>query len=120
MDQVFGIELIGPRGPNTVKLGENDIYHILEDIMGLVPEEDVEVIQMQSPHIRRIDVATTCLAVWRERDLFQYMDHHYDLGNGKQVFISRPYEELTVVKVKRIPSWWRKSTEEGLVPEYKR
>ena len=56
MDNVFGIEIVGVKSPQVMRLGEGDIYHVLETIMGLVPEEDVDVIQMLSPHPRRVDV----------------------------------------------------------------
>ena len=84
MDLVFGIENVGPRGPQAPKLGESDVYHVLETIMGLEPEEDVAVIQMISPHPRRVDISTTCQAVWRDRDLFQFMDKYYELDKGKK------------------------------------
>ena len=118
MDLIFGIELLGVRGPQSPKLGENDIYEVLETLMGLVPEEDIAVIQMISPHPRRVDISTKCQEVWRDRDLFKFMDQHYVLGNGKRVFITRPYEETNTVKVKRVPIYWRHSDLERVFSNY--
>ena len=118
MDNVFGIEIVGVKSPQVMRLGEGDIYHVLETIMGLVPEEDVDVIQMLSPHPRRVDVSTKCLAVWSDRDLFQFMDKQYELNNGKRVWISKPFDEYTTLKVKRIPVWWSESTLERILSYY--
>ena len=118
MDLIFGIELLGFRGPQAPKLGENDIYEVLETLMGLVPEEDIAVIQMISPHPRRVDICTKCQEVWRDRDLFKFMDQYYVLSNGKKVFITRPYEETNTVKVKRVPIWWRNSDIERVFSNY--
>ena len=106
MDLIFGIELISPRsqpGEPPIRLGESDIYEVLETKLGLKPEEDVSVIQMLSPHPRRVDVTLKCLAVWSDRELHQFMDLHYELANGKRVFISKPYDDLLTGKVKK----WR-------------
>ena len=118
MDLVFGIELVGPRSQQHVKLGEGDVYHVLEGIMGLVPEEDIEVVQMVSPHPRRVDVMTKCQEVWRDRDIYQFIDRQFDLENGKKVLICRPYEELDVVRIKRIPVWWNHNTVERIMKGY--
>ena len=118
MDLIFGIELLGVRGPQLNKLGENDIYEVLETLMGLVPEEDIAVIQMISPNPRRVDISTKCQEVWRDRDLFKFMDQHYVLSTGKRIFITRPYEETNTVKVKRVPIYWRHSDLERVFSYY--
>ena len=118
MDIVFGIELVGPRGQQQLRLGESDIYEVLEGIMGLEPEEDIDTVQMISPNPRRCDVLTKCQEVWRDRDLFKFMDRKFELHNGKKVFIYRPYEEFDVVKIKRIPVWWNLTTIERIMKAY--
>lgn len=118
MECVFGIEIIVPTGQKHIRLGENDIYEVLESIMDLEPEEDLETIQMLSPHSRRVDIATKCEAVWREKDLFSFMDKQFELENGKIVLISRPFEELTSVNVKRIPIFWKKELVERIFSWY--
>ena len=76
-EKVFGIEFIVPRGQrNYTPLDENDVYQVLEEMMKLDPVEDLETIQMHSPNLRRVDVSTKCLAVWDEKDLYDFMSKH--------------------------------------------
>ena len=111
MDLVFGIELVGPRGRDVVRLSEDDVYEVLEGHMNLEPEHDISVIQMISPHPRRVDILPKCQEVWRVKDLFKFLDQHYNLRSGKKVFVHKPFEEVNIIKVKRVPIWW---TKEGL------
>ena len=118
-DNVFGIELMVPRGQrNYTPLDEHDVYQVLEEMMKLDPEEDLETIQMHSPNLRRVDVCTKCLAVWEEKDLYDFMDKQYELDNGKVVLISRPYEEYKFVRVKRMPVLWTEDTVKRIMSFY--
>ena len=118
IDQIFGIEQVVRGGQQYTPLNESDVYHVLETILGLEPEEDVDVIQMQSPNPRRIDVCTKGLYVWTEKDLYSFMDRQYDLDNGKIVLICRPYEDFSTVRIKRMPAFWKSDTVERIMRFY--
>ena len=117
-DHIFGIELVVKRGQQYVPLNESDVYEVLEDIMHLEPEEDLDTIQMHSPNPRRVDVSTSCLAVWSDNDLYKFMDQQYDLENEKTVLINRPYEDSTFIRVKRVPITWSNDTVERVFSFY--
>lgn len=117
-DNIFGIELVVKEGERYVPLSESDVYHVLETILNLEPEEDVCTIQMHSPNPRRVDIRTKCLAVWSDRDIYSFIDKQYVLDNGKIVQIIRPYEEYTFVRVKRVPLSWNNETVKRILSNY--
>ena len=103
---IFGLEPVIARGRPFVPLSYEEVYRVLETAMGLVPASDIEGIQFHGPNPRRIDVLPRNHEVWIEKDLFQHMNQSYELENGTTVLITRPYEEYTTVRVKRIPMWF--------------
>ena len=117
-DNIFGIELVVKEGERYVPLSESDVYHVLETILNLEPEEDVCTIQMHSPNPRRVDIRTKCLAVWSDRDIYSFIDKQYVLDNGKIVQIIRPYEDYTFVRVKRVPLSWNNETVKRILSNY--
>ena len=40
------------------------------------------------------------------------------MDNGKRIWISKPFDEYTTIKVKRIPVWWSESTIERILSFY--
>ena len=117
-DMIFGIEPVIARGSTYVPLNYDDVSTVLETVMGLDPAKEIEGIQFFGPTPRRIDVATKGLLVWHLKDIAQYMNESYELENGKTVLITRPYEDYTVVRVKRMPMWWDDDTVKRIFSYY--
>ena len=106
-EDIFGIEPVIHSG-DFVPLKYEDIYKVIETVMGLDPAVDLEGIQIHGPNPRRVDVLTKTNAVWYDKNLFDYMNLEYEPETGLTVLITRPYEDYKVVKVvrvKRIPIW---------------
>ena len=93
----------GQRGYNPLNF--DDMYEVLENVLRLQPE-DLETIQMHSPNPRRVDVTTKSLDVWNRKILYAFLEQKYSLTSGKIVRIIKPFEEVTEIRVKRVPSSW--------------
>ena len=103
---IFGIEPVIADGAPFVPLSLEDIYNVIETLMGLDPAEDLEGMQRHGPNSRRVDVATKTCFIWEDKELFDFINEEYELANGKTVLITRPYEDFTVVHISRAPMFW--------------
>ena len=77
-DNIFGIEPVAHRDEDYKHLTHEEIYEVIEDLMELKPADDLAGIQFHGPNPRRVDVAAKCLAVWEDKDLYEYMNKEYD------------------------------------------
>ena len=97
-EQIFGLEPVIAHGHRYEPLDNDDVYQIIEIVMGLDPAVDLEGIQFHGPNPRRIDIATKSEHVWVNKDLFRFMNDSFELDNGKVILVSRPYEDYKIVQ----------------------
>ena len=117
-DNIFGIEPVVHRNEDYKHLTHDEIYEVIETLMHLNPADDLAGIQFHGPNPRRVDVAAKCLAVWEDRDLYEYINKEYELENGRVVLITRPYEEYILVRAKRMPMYWERPTVKRILSYY--
>ena len=72
-DYIFGIklkvsQLLGGQSVTYIPLNHEDLYEVVEEIMGMHPK-DMDAVQMQTPDPKRIDVTMCSLDAWKKNNI---------------------------------------------------
>lgn len=103
---IIKIELVPEKGSYSNSIHIQDVYQIVEDIMGINPITQLAVCQKGGPLAKSYKIGVKNSRIWDELNLDRFMDEQFRLTSGKLVMFLRYSEDFQEVTVKNVPPDW--------------
>ena len=117
-DVIFGIKLIIPHGVKVyLPLNYEDCMEIVEEHLEIDPT-DMDGMQLYSTDPKRVDCTMKDMDSWNKYNLSDAIGNHYTLQSGKRIYIEKPYENYSEVRVRRVPAKWNQNHMQKIFSAY--
>ena len=116
-ERILSIELVGlvrPRPPYVNYLQLGDVREIVQERLGVQPDE-LDGVQRKG---KKFEFGIKSARIFHDKNLISFLNQKYTLRNGKVVELTQAYEETTSIRVSKMPMFWDESKIERIFSWY--